>query len=279
METLCLALDWTPNINHIGFFVAREQGFYQAEGLAVEIIDPLADNYATTPAKKVELGVADFALCPTESIISYRTKSTPFDLIAIAAILQEDLSAITVRNDPNITRPKDLDGKTYASYHARYEDEIVRQLIINDGGVGNIQLHYPEKLGIWETIVNGKYDATWIFMNWEGVEATTQNIPLRYFKMQDYKVPYSYSPVIAASEQSIQARTEAYRKFLNATKRGYLYAKHHPKLATDILKPYIPKTDESIDLLLALEISAPAFGNESTWGKMKASTVENFLKW
>ncbi|MFT5973166.1 MAG: ABC-type nitrate/sulfonate/bicarbonate transport system substrate-binding protein, partial [Cryomorphaceae bacterium] len=54
MDKITLALDWTPNINHIGFFVALEKGFYKELGLEVEIIDPSADNYAVTPAKKVE---------------------------------------------------------------------------------------------------------------------------------------------------------------------------------------------------------------------------------
>ena len=97
MGKLKVALDWTPNINNIGFYVAQDKGFYNDVSLEVEIIDTSVDNYAITPAKKVELGVVDFALCPTESIISYRLKSSPFPLIGIAAILQEDLSAIAVK--------------------------------------------------------------------------------------------------------------------------------------------------------------------------------------
>ena len=147
MEKLKLALDWTPNINHIGFFVAQEKGFYEELGLEVFIADPSLDNYGVTPAKKVELGLVDFALCPTESIISYRTKETPFDLIAIAAILQEDLSAIVVKGDSGINSPKDLDHKIYSSYRARYEDGIVKEMIKNDGGEGNLTVVYPDKLG------------------------------------------------------------------------------------------------------------------------------------
>ena len=56
MTNLKLALDWTPNINHIGFFVAQEKGFYQAFDLAVELLDPALDNYQTTPAKKSRIG-------------------------------------------------------------------------------------------------------------------------------------------------------------------------------------------------------------------------------
>ena len=107
MKKLTLALDWTPNINHIGFFIARRNGFYRDIGLDVSILDPADDDYAVTPARKVESGGADTALCPTESIISYRTKPEPFDLTAIAAVFREDLSAVAVRADDGI-EPREI---------------------------------------------------------------------------------------------------------------------------------------------------------------------------
>jgi ABC-type nitrate/sulfonate/bicarbonate transport system substrate-binding protein len=279
METIKLALDWTPNINHIGFFVARSKGFYADAGIDVEITDPSIDNYELTPAKKVELWRADFALCPTESIISYRTKAAPFDLTAVAALFDDDMSAIVVKGDSDVQSPKDLDGKSYASYKARYEDQIVKQMVRNDGGQGNIQVVYPEKLGIWETIVNNKYDATWIFTNWEGVQAKSMSVDLRMFKMEDFNVPYSYSPVLAASAEKIVEREGAYRNFLKATKQGFLYAKAHPEEAAEILKPLVAASDRDIDIVKAIEVSAPAMGDDVSWGRMNEDVVKTFLEW
>ncbi|MEM9932124.1 MAG: ABC transporter substrate-binding protein [Bacteroidota bacterium] len=279
MEKLSLALDWTPNINHIGFFIAQEKGFFQDLGLAVTITDPSMDNYALTPAKKVELGQADLALCPTESVISYRTKANPFDLLGIATIFQEDLSAIVVKADSAIYSPKDLDGKSYASYHARYEDKIVQQMIRNDGGKGDIQIVYPEKLGIWDTVLNGQVDATWIFTNWEGVEAASGNSPLRYFKMKDFGIPYAYSPMMAGSERKILAREDVFSKFLFACRQGFLFAVQEPDTSVAILRPHLPEKDQQIDLLKALTLSQPAFGQEEGWGRMEEDMVDRFLQW
>lgn len=279
METIKIALDWTPNINHIGFFIAKEKGFFADHKLDVEILDPSMDNYATTPAKKVELGEVDFALCPMESVISFQTKPQPFALKAVAAIFQEDLSAIAVRSGESVKSPKDLDGKTYASYKARYEDEIVKQMIRNDGGKGLIEVVYPEKLGIWETIVKGTFDSTWIFLNWEGVEAESERIQLTYFKMQDFGIPYSYSPVLVADEQHIQRKPAAYKKFINAVKQGYQFSKKHPAETVEILAKFIPETDKKIDLTKALSSSVAAFGNEENWGVMDTNNVAKFLNW
>lgn len=279
MNHLTLALDWTPNINHIGFFVAQAKGFYNEYGLTVTITDPSKDNYSVTPAKKVELEQADLALCPTESLISFQTKAKPFPLVGIATIFQEDVSAIAVKKGQNINSPKDLDGRKYASYAARYEDAIVKQMIRNAGGKGDLIVGYPSKLGIWETLLNGDFDATWIFLNWEGVQAEAMDTPLTYFKMKDFEVPYSYSPVIAVGKEHFNSNRAVYGHFLEGTKQGFLYAIQQPKEAISILGPHIPEQDRDIDLAKALEISAKHFGNEDNWGKMDNNVVGTFLDW
>ena len=279
MEKISIALDWTPNTNHTGFFVALEKGWYREKGLEVEIRSPAADNYATTPAKKVELGQVDLALCPMESVISYRTKRRPFDLIAIAALLQEDVSAIACPSRTGIGSPRDLDGKRYASYQARYEDEIVRQMIRNDGGAGNLEIVYPDKLGIWETILKGRAEATWIFLNWEALQAEAAGVSLQLFKMKDYGIPYSYSPVLAGSAREIEKRRAVYRRFLSATRTGFHFAGRQPAAAADILAPYVPEGDRNIDLEQSQRFLAPFYGNEQTWGRMHAEAVDRFLAW
>lgn len=279
MHPFTVALDWTPNINHIGFFVAKELGFYEESDLEVRLVDPSEDDYKVTPAKKVEKGSADVALCPTESIISYRTKGSPFDLIAIAAVLKEDLSAITVNAKSSISTPADLDGKTYASYQARYEDGIVKELIRNAGGKGNIEIYYPDKLGIWDTILNGTYDSTWIFTNWEGVAAAASDHEILEFRLRDYDIPYSYSPVIAASESRAKEAPESYRYFLKDTKRGFLYCIEHPDEAIRILEKHVPESDKHIDLNASLNMSSPYFGDAENWGYIRNEVMETFTKW
>ncbi len=279
MESLTLALDWTPNINHIGFFVAQAQGWYRALGLELHIVDPAADNYALTPAKKVERGEAHFALCPTESLISYQTKAQPFPLVAVAAVFTRDMSAIAVQDHPDLRSPRDLDGKRYASYRARYEDGIVRQMIRNDGGKGELEILDPDKLGIWNTILSGQADATWVFLNWEGVAAEAEDKELRYFTLEDYGIPYSYSPVIAVDRTQIEARRQAYASFLSATRRGFLLAQEDPAAAVACLAPFVPVSDQAVDLDRALARSAPHFGDASHWGQIEGAEVGRFLQW
>ncbi len=279
-SALTIALDWTPNTNHTGFFVAQGLGLYKDVGLNVRIIDPSTDNYATTPAKKLELGEADFAIAPTESAISLNTKNNPAAAVAIAAILQDDVSAIAVLEDSDISRPAELDGKSYASYGARYEDKIVQQMIKNDGGKGELKLDYPDKLGIWNTLLENKADSTWIFQNWEGIEAETQGIKLRYFKLSDYDIPYGYSPVLLALKDNITPLQAEYRAFLQATKKGFLHAQQNPADAVELLKPHLPAPDrERIDLLRAQTFTNEHYGDAQSWGKMEPARLQRFVDW
>jgi len=279
MEKFTIALDWTANTNHTGFYVAKAKGFYTDLGLEVDITTPDMDNYAVTPAKKVELGLADMALCPFESVVSYRTKVTPFDAVAIATIFQEDVSAIASLSVSDINSPSDLDGKVYASYKARYEDEIVRKMIQNDRGSGDFEIVYPEKLGIWDTILKGTSDATWIFTNWEGVRAKNEGIDLKLFKMADFGIPYGYSPVILASESLVSDNEGDYARFLDATKKGYLFAQEYPMEGVECIAPFVAEQDWNIDLMESQKFTSPFYGTMDTWGVMNKQKVKEYLDW
>lgn len=279
MKKIKLALDWTPNINHIGFFVAKEKGFYKENDLKVEFLTPDLDDYLITPAKKVEMNISDFGLCPTESLISFRTKKNPFILKGLMTIFQEDVSAIATVESNNILRPKHLDGRSYASYKARYEDKIVKKMIINDGGKGNLKIFYPKRLGIWNTLIENKYDSTWIFINWEGVEASKKNIDLELYKMSDFGIPYSYSPILFSSSDYINNNSNTVKKFIESSRKGYTYCYENMDEAVSILNKFVPITDKGIDLIECLKISIDHFGSKENFGKIDLKKIDIFLKW
>lgn len=280
MTTLKIALDWTPNINHIGILVAKELGLYKENGIELEIINPLADNYDITPGKKLELGLADFAITPFETVISLNNKENQVDAIAIFAILQEDISSVASLKSTNLHSPKLLDGKTYASYKARYEDKIVRELVINDGGKGNFKIIYPDKLGIWNILLDGKADATWIFDNWEGVEAESKNIALNKWSLKDYAIPYGYSPVIITKKANLKVSKLVYSAFVEATRKGYLFALINKSDSIEILRSYLTEYDKNnINLEKAFQATKVYFGDDSTCGNMNPERVSLFLNW
>jgi hypothetical protein len=67
-----IALDWTPNTNHTGLYVARAHGLFNAQGLTVEFVSPAIDQYKTTPAARLVSGECLLAITPKETVISYK---------------------------------------------------------------------------------------------------------------------------------------------------------------------------------------------------------------
>lgn len=282
MADLEVALDWTPNTNHTGLFIAQAEGYYAEQDLEVEFRSPAADDYKQTPAKRVATGQSDIAIAPSESAISYHTHPEYPSLTAIAAVCQRDTSAIVTLTESGIDRPQKLDGKTYASYDARFEDYIIEQMIKNDGGNGDIAIETPPKLGIWNTLIDGEADATWVFMPWEGVLARHDDIKLNAFYLDEYDVPYGYTPVMLAHPDAIDTEASTFRRFLEATARGYEYAAEHSTDAAAILGETAtgPNLDDQDFLVESQREIAPAYlTDDGRWGTMEHHRWERFVDW
>ena len=52
--------------------------------------------------------------------------------------------------------------------------------------------------------MQGEADATWIFQGWEGVDAQLRGVELNAFSLDQYGVPYGYTPVLAALPQTLE---------------------------------------------------------------------------
>ncbi|ADB40648.1 ABC transporter substrate-binding protein [Spirosoma linguale] len=275
-----LALDRTPNTNHTGFYVALAKGAYAQAGLDVELISPDQDDYRTMPARRVSQGTAELAITPSESVISYQTNGVP--LIAVAAVLARDISAIVTLKESGISRPRELDGKVYGSYGARYEDDMIRQLIQNDDGRGQFISHKMGWAGIWRALLTREVDAAWCWLTWEGVQADIQGVDLNQFLFDEYEIPYGYNPVLTAHSQWTAQNSDALCRFLEATAAGYRFAIKNPDEAVRLLMktanhPTLTKRnflEQSQQM-----VSGYYLDGEGHWGFMHRNVWVSFTNW
>lgn len=276
MHRIRLALDWTANANQSGIHAAIHHGWYQEAGIDLEI---QPHDYNQSPAAKVESGVADLAICAMECLLSYH-HSQKAPLQAVAAVLQNDLSSIAVLESSGIERPAQLDGTVHASYKACNKDSLIACLVRNDGGQSNVTFQYPGSMGIWEALVDKKADSTWIFENWQGVQAKCAGIAVRHFKVTDFGIPYSYSPVLVSSKSCIQDKSESLRAFLAATAKGYAWAASNPKGMAELLFELVPEEGKAM-LEAAQAATSPHYLSPQTgsWGFMDLAKVDAYLQW
>jgi ABC-type nitrate/sulfonate/bicarbonate transport system substrate-binding protein len=219
-----LALDWTPNTDHTGFFVARHQGWYRDAGIDLQIL-PYATNLPETlmAAHQAECGIS------FQDSLTFAV-ARGADIVSVAAILQKTASAIGVLADSPIQRPRDLDGKTYGSFNYPNEVPTVKFVIQADGGKGDFKVAGLDSTA-YEALYAKRVDFTIPFTAWEGVEAEMRGIKLRYFAFSDYGFPEFYQVVIACDRQWLEQQPDAARRFVAATARGFQEAAQHPDAA------------------------------------------------
>lgn len=289
-----VALDWTPNGNHAGIIVALAKQWYAEEGLEVEIVSPHSNAYSLTPASLVSASKEEdcvVAITPTETVISHYLlpdgDSKKKDLVAVAALLQQDDSAIVTLRSSGIDRPQKLQGKRYGSYGARFEGRIIQQLIKNDGGSGEYQEVTPDKLGLWNTVVNGEMDATWVFMTYEGIEASMRGVDLNVFRLRDYGIDYGYPLVMVANKHAMENDNtrETVKRFLKQTARAYVWVQQNPELAAELfadqVKTLFPDLVVDRELVKAsVRACAESFlDHQGQWGSMSCQKFDMFLDW
>lgn len=274
-----VALDWTPNTIHTGLFLALSHNLYSSAGLSVHLLPPDA-SYSTTPAKLLERGAVDLAICPSESCIAY-AESGKMRLQAVYAILQRDASAVVA--SAKVKSVGELGaGLVYGSYNARYEDHIVRYMVRRGGGEGEGVRVQGErgKLGLFEALRKGEVDATWVFMPWEGVEAEMEGVELSVFTAGEGGVPYGYSPVIARDAGSGRLSGETLRKFVKATREGYEMALRDVKGSVEALEMHcVPQRSKEFLQRSQERINGFYGGEEAGLGSMQEKKWAIWVDW
>ncbi|GAA0930125.1 ABC transporter substrate-binding protein [Pseudonocardia zijingensis] len=228
-ETVRVALDWTPNTNHTGLFVAQQEGWFEEAGLDVQLLP--YNN--TSPDTLVSSGAAEFGVSFQDSFTF--SKAAGADITSVMAVLQHWATQIAVRADrADITSPRDLDGTTYGGFGAAYEEPKMRAVIQADGGRGEFD---TVVLGTaaYEALYAGEVDFTEPFVAWEGIEAELRGQPLKTFSYTDYGFPDAYNVLLIGNSPWLAEHPDLAAKFVQAAQRGYQLAADDPDRAAQLL--------------------------------------------
>ena len=224
-----VALDWTPNTNHIGLFVARDKGFYREAGLDVEIL-PYTDTSAGT---LVANHVADFGILGSIALLTQRTAGA--DLVGTYAVVQTETGRVVFKGGrSDISRPKDLDGKTYGGFGSAWENALISSIIRHDGGKGEFET-ITLGTSAYQALENGAVDFTLEVYTWEGVKAELEGLKQGAFRYADFGVPDEHTTLIASSQAFLDSNPKEAAAFLQATRQGYKFAIDNPDEAADLL--------------------------------------------
>ncbi len=236
LTKLTLAMDWVPNTNHTGIYVALQKGWYRDAGIDLQIL-PYADG--AIPDVLVGQGKADLGISGEDGVATYRAAGQP--VTSIGAIIQHNTSGFAYLKDSGINRPRDLAGKRYAGFGAAYEEPVIAAVIKKDGGTDTKIQNITTNVGGYQAVAAKQADFVWIFAGWDGIQAKLDNVNLGMFFLKDSGIPDFYTPVIITNDATVTAKAAALKAFMAATSKGYDYAIANPKDAADILMAANPK--------------------------------------
>ncbi len=272
-----LVLDWTPNTNHIGAFVAKEKGFFKNRNLHVEII-PFSES---TTELLIGNNQAEFGFSYQEAFTFARASDTPLPIVAVAAVIQHNTSGFASLKSKNIQSPKDYIGKKYGAFGSPIEKAVISTLLHPyNSSADDVLFVQAGALDFFIAIEKEIYDFAWIFEGWTGIEATIRNKPLDFQLLKDYHPAFDYyTPIIISSENFLATHPNIARDFMQSLKEGYEWTIKNSTEAATILIKHEPSLDSTL-VKESLTYLAPRFqDNAEYWGKMEDTVWLQFTQW
>ncbi|MBF7097155.1 ABC transporter substrate-binding protein [Alkalibacter mobilis] len=272
-EKTTVILDWTPNTNHTGLYVALEKGYFEEEGLDVEIVQPMEGSSTTL----VAAGQGDFAVSYQEDVTFALTGKEPLPVKAIATIIQENTSGFASRKSENITTVKDFEGKVYGGWGSPSEEAILKAVMESAGAdheaLKNVNIGTDDFFAATEKEI----DIVWIFEGWTGIEAELRGVDLDYMPLKDLDERLNYyTPILITNNTLIDEDPEKIEAFLRAAEKGYMYAIDNPEDAAEILLKKAPELDRTLVIESQKFLAGQYMKGVEKWGDMKGSIWKDY---
>ncbi len=270
-------LEWTPNTNHTGVYVAQALGYYEEQGLEVEILTP-PDGGA---AALVAAGSAEFGVAVQENIGTFLAADEPMPITAIASIIDHNTSGLISLKEKGIDDFSKLEGKNYATWNGATELAIIKQVMADAGSDFDKLVCVPAPSEDAVSMIQmSDIDVAWVYEAWDVQAAELAGVDYNFIRFSDISpVLDYYTPVIIGNNQVLEENPELAKAFMAATAKGYEYCIQNPKEAADILVQAVPElTPELVEK--SMEFLANEYKAEKEhWGTIDEARWTAFFDW
>ncbi len=273
---ITMVLDWTPNTNHTGLYVAEKLGYFEDAGLEVNIIQP-PENGATD---LVASGNAQFGIDFQEYLAAAWGTDNPLPVTAVAAILQHNTSGLVSLASEGIDSAKKLEGKRYATWEIPIEQGILKDVVTMAGGDFDKVELIPAYVSDIVAALNSDIDCVWIYYGWDGIKLEAEHIDTNFILFKDINGTFDfYSPVIIANDDFLKENPDEAKAFMQAVRKGYEYAAENPDEAAEILLEYVPELDADMVKASQQYLSKQYVAEAEFWGIIDKDRWDGFYNW
>ena len=130
-KDVTLALDWFPNANHIGLYIAEDKGYFEEEGLNVEIRTP---SDPSTILQTVASGTDDFGINYQPDLLIARDAGIP--VVSVLGMVQHPLNSIMALKSSGYESLSDLKNKKIGYPGIPWNEDALDTMLKSDGLMG-----------------------------------------------------------------------------------------------------------------------------------------------
>lgn len=277
LEKITFVLDWTPNTNHTGLYVALEKGYFEEAGLDVEIVQPPEDGAVVLVAS----GKAQFGISFQDSLAAALAGDDALPVTAVASVIQHNTSGIISRAGEGMDRPKGMEGHTYATWNGAIELATLEEVVKADGGdYSKVELIPSTVTDEVSALKTNSVDSIWIFYAWAGVKTELEGLDTDYFAFADIDPVFDfYTPVIIGNSEWMAENPDITKAFLSAVKKGYEFAIEDPTAAADILFEAAPELDKDLVYASQEYLKDEYKAEAEQWGYIDPARWNAFYNW
>jgi putative hydroxymethylpyrimidine transport system substrate-binding protein len=274
LKEVSIMLDWYPNAVHSYLYVAEEKGYFEEEGVKVDIQFPAnpTDPLNLAAAGKITLGL----YYQPDVIMARANENLPVK--SVASIVRTPLNHMVFLADHPFQSPKDLEGKKVGYPGIPLNEALLKTMVNHDGGDASKVELIDVGFDLSSAVVSENVDAVLgAFINHEVPVLEDKGYEMSTFNPVDYGVPAYNEIVLVTSDETWANDKEAIQSFWKAAQKGYEFMRGNPEEALTILFnhqdeanfPLDEKVEkESLDILLPkMEAEGVEFGSqdETNW--------------
>ncbi|WP_420584255.1 ABC transporter substrate-binding protein [Ruegeria sp.] len=236
-DEVTLQLKWVTQAQFAGYYVAKDKGFYEEEGLDVTILPGGPD---IAPTQVIAGGGADVTVEWMPAALAAREKGLP--LVNIAQPFKSSGMMLTCWKDAGIASPEDLKNRTLGVWFFGNEFPFMSwmsQLGIDTGGKSDSGVEVLKQGFNVDPLLQRQADciSTMTYNEyWQVIDAGVSPDELVTFKYEDQGVATLEDGLYVLEENlSDAAFTDKMERFVRASMKGWKYAEENPDEAAEIV--------------------------------------------
>ena len=240
-EKLTVLMDWFTNPDHAPVIIAKTEGFFEAEGLDVELVEP-ADP--AMPPKLVAAGKGDIAISYQPTLHAQIEEGLP--LKWIGTLVATPLNSLIVLEDGPIKKLADLKGKKVGFSVSGFEDAMLGQMLKSEGlSFEDVEL-INVNFALSPALLSGQVDAViGGYRNFELTQLELEGKKGKAFYPEENGVP-AFDELIYVVHKD-KTDDPRYAKFLAAVEAATIYLINHPDDAWNSFIEAYPNLDDELN--------------------------------